>query len=93
MAFNPMLLAGSVTIDLEPNIYSERQQPQIAAFVHYTTHQPLFCFWLTIPWHYSVSLFQSVPIISNHTGNSVKEKLHCFAKSFHSLTYSLNQNE
>ena len=56
-----------------------------------TTHQPLFCFWLTIPWHYSVSLFQSVPIISNHTGNSVKEILHCFAKSFHNLTYFVKQ--
>ena len=41
MAFNPMLLAGSVTIDLEPNIYSERQQPQIAAFVHYYSPTPI----------------------------------------------------
>ena len=46
MAFNPMLLAGSVTIDLEPNIYSERQQPQIAAFVHYYSllTNPYFAF-------------------------------------------------
>jgi hypothetical protein len=79
-------------IDLEPNIlyiYSERQQPKLLLL--FTTHQPLFCFWLTIPWHYSVSLFQSVPIISNHTGNSVKEILHCFAKSFHNLTYFAKQ--
>ena len=79
-------------IDLEPNIlyiYSERQQPKLLLL--FTTHQPLFCFWLTIPWHYSVSLFQSVPIISNHTGNSVKEILHCFAKSFHNLTYFVKQ--
>ena len=66
-------------------IYSERQQPKLLLL--FTTHQPLFCFWLTIPWHYSVFLFQSVPIISNHTGNSVKEIPHCFAKSFHNLTY------
>ena len=70
-------------------IYSERQQPKLLLL--FTTHQPLFCFWLTIPWHYSVSLFQSVPIISNHTGNSVKEILHCFAKSFHNLTYFAKQ--
>ena len=70
-------------------IYSERQQPKLLLL--FTTHQPLFCFWLTIPWHYSVSLFQSVPIISNHTGNSVKEILHCFAKSFHNLTYFVKQ--
>ena len=79
-------------IDLEPNIlyiYSERQQPKLLLL--FTTHQPLFCFWLTIPWHYSVSLFQSVPIISNHTGNSVKEIVHCFAKSFHNLTYFAKQ--
>ena len=91
MAFNPMLLAGSVIIDLEPNIYIARGSSHKWLLL-FTTHQPLFCFWLTIPWHYSVSLFQSVPIISNHTGNSVKEILvHCFAKSFHNLTYFVKQ--